>query len=218
MARQKRSCSAGTGGRGQRTGSSAKARPDGIAAIHRGTAARHPIETGQGGGGQGCGFRMEQKLSECCTGKELPPGRNPEHTSPAEVRPDGIAAMHRDRVLQRNRDEDFAAKAAKICPEKPKQAFLHGKRTSVRPKNTVHAISAEAKQAEVAGDAIPRRTGKGIQRHNTPPELGKGPRTMGALKCVRPVRAGAAAGSRRLRRSHSIPPAAGPSCAAPACP
>lgn len=153
MARQKRSCSAGTGGRGQRTGSSAKARPDGSAAIHRGTAARHPIETGQGGGGQGCGFRMEQKLSECCTGKELPPGRNPEHASPAEVRPDGIAAMHRDRVLQRNRDEDFAAKAAKICPEKPKQAFLHGKRTSVRPKNTVHAISAEAKQAEVAGDA-----------------------------------------------------------------
>ena len=48
MARQKRSCSAGTGGRGQRTGSSAKARPDGSAAIHRGTAARHPIETGQG--------------------------------------------------------------------------------------------------------------------------------------------------------------------------
>lgn len=156
MARQKRSCSAGTGGRGQRTGRSAKARPD------------------------------------------------------------GIAAMHRDRVLQRNRDEDFAAKAAKICPEKPKQAFLHGKRTSTRPKNTVHAISAEAKQAEVAGDAIPRRTGKGIQRHNTPPELGKEPR--GALKCVRPVRAGAAAGSRRLRRPHSIPPAAGPSCAAPACP
>ena len=90
------------------------------------------------------------------------------------TRPDGIAAIHRDRVLQRNRDEDFAAKAAKICPEKPKQAFLHGKRTSVRPKNTVHAISAEAKQAEVAGDAIPCRTGKGIQRHNTPPELGKG--------------------------------------------
>lgn len=32
-------------GQGQRTGT----RPDGIAAIHRGTAARHPIETGQGG-------------------------------------------------------------------------------------------------------------------------------------------------------------------------
>lgn len=158
-------------GQGQRTGT----RPDGSAAIHRGTAARHPIETGQGGGGgQGCGFRMEQKLSERSTGKVLPPGRNPEYASPAEVRPDGIAAMHRDGVLQRNRDEDFAAKAAKICPEKPKQAFLHGKRTSVRPKNTVHAISADAKQAEVAGDSIPRRTGKGIQRHNTPPELGKG--------------------------------------------
>lgn len=218
MARQKRSCSAGTGGRGQRTGSSAKARPDGSAAMHRGTAARHPIETGQGGGGQGCGFRMEQKLSECCTGKELPPGRNPEHASPAEVRPDGIAAMHRDRVLQRNRDEDFAAKAAKICPEKPKQAFLHGKRTSVRPKNTVHAISAEAKQAEVAGTQFLAEPGKGskgtIRRRNWE----KGPRTMGALKCVRPVRAGAAAGSRRLQRPHSIPPAAGPSCAAPACP
>lgn len=32
-------------GQGQRTGT----RPDGIAAMHRGTAARHPIETGQGG-------------------------------------------------------------------------------------------------------------------------------------------------------------------------
>ena len=170
-------------GQGQRTGSPAETRPDGIAAMHRGTAARHPIETGQGGGGgQGCGFRMELKLSERSTGKELPPGRNPEHASPAEVRPDGIAAMHRDRGLQRNRDEDFAAKAAKICPEKPKQAFLHGKRTSVRPKNTVHAISAEAKQAEVAGDAIPRRTGKGIQRHNTPPELGKGASPDGSVK------------------------------------
>ena len=167
MTRQKRSCSAGTGGRG-------KEREQGLMALQPCTEARHPIETGQGGGGQGCGFRMEQKLSECCTGKELPSDRNQEHASPAEVRPDGSAAMHRDGVLQRNRDEDFAAKAAKICPEKPKQAFLHGKRTSIRPKNTVHAISAEAKQAEVAGDAIPRRTGKGIQRHNTPPELGKG--------------------------------------------
>lgn len=36
-------------GQGQRTGSPAETRPDGIAAIHRGTAARHPIETGQGG-------------------------------------------------------------------------------------------------------------------------------------------------------------------------
>lgn len=35
-------------GQGQRTGSLAETRPDGIAVIHRGTAARHPIETGQG--------------------------------------------------------------------------------------------------------------------------------------------------------------------------
>ena len=170
-------------GQGQRTGSPAETRPDGIAAMHRSTAARHPIQTGQGGGGgPGCGFRMEQKLSERSTGKELPTGRNQEHASPAETKPDGSAVSCRDRVLQRNRDEDFAAKAAKICPEKPKQAFLHGKRTSVRPKNTVHAISAEAKQAEVAGDAIPRRTGKGIQRHNTPPELGKGASPDGSVK------------------------------------
>ena len=178
MARQKRSCSAGTGGRG-------KEREQGLMALQPCTAARRhgiPSKPGKGGGGQGCGLRMEQKLSERSTGKELPPGRNPEHASPAEVRPDGIAAMHRDGVLQRNRDEDFAAKAAKICPEKPKQAFLHGKRTSVRPKNTVHAISADAKQAEVAGDAIPRRTGKGIQRHNTPPELGKGASPDGSVE------------------------------------
>lgn len=178
MTRQKRSCSAGTGGRG-------KEREQGLMALQPFTEARRhgiPSKPGKGGGGQGCGFRMEQKLSERSTGKELPPGRNQEHASPAEVRPDGIAAMHRDGVLQRNRDEDFAAKAAKICPEKPKQAFLHGKRTSVRPKNTVHAISAEAKQAEVAGDAIPRRTGKGIQRHNTPPELGKGASPDGSVK------------------------------------
>ena len=131
MARQKRSCSAGTGGRG-------KEREQGLMALQPCTEARRhgiPSKPGKGGGGQGCGFRMEQKLSERSTGKELPPGRNPEHASPAEVRPDGIAAMHRDGVLQRNRDENFAAKAAKICPEKPKQAFLHGKRTSVRPEH-----------------------------------------------------------------------------------
>lgn len=160
MARQKRSCSAGTGGRGQRTGRSAKARPDGSAAMHRGTAARHPIETGQGGGGQGCGFRMEQKLSECCTGKELPPGRRT-----------------------------------------PSMRFL--------PKQS---------RQKWRGTQFLTEPGKGskgtIRRRNWE----KGPRTMGALKCVRPVRAGAAAGSRRLRRPHSIPPAAGPSCAAPACP
>lgn len=161
-------------GQGQRTGT----RPDGIAAIHRGTASHR--NRAREGGGQGCGFRMEQKLSERSTGKELPPGRNQEHASPAKTKPDGSAVSCRDRVLQWNRDEDFAAKAAKICPEKPKQAFLHGKRTSVRPKNTVHAISADAKQAEVAGDAIPRRTGKGIQRHNTPPELGKGASSDGS--------------------------------------
>lgn len=181
-------------------------------------ARRHGIPSKPGKGGWRPGLRLPHGAETVRTGKEFPPGRNQEHASPAKTKPDGSAVSCRDGVLQRNRDEDFAAKAAKICPEKPKQAFLHGKRTSVRPKNTVHAISAEAKQAEVAGDAIPRRTGKGIQRHNTPPELGKGPRTMGALKRVRPVRAGAAAGSRRLRRPHSIPPAAGPSCAAPACP
>lgn len=178
MARQKRSCSAGTGGRG-------KEREQGLMAVQPCTEARRhgiPSKPGKGGGGQGCGFRMEQKLSERSTGKVLPPGRNPEHASPAKTKPDGSAVSCRDGVLQRKRDEDFAAKAAKICPEKPKQAFLHGKRTSVRPKNTVHAISADAKQAEVAGDAIPRRTGKGIQRHNTPPELGKGASPDGSVK------------------------------------
>lgn len=215
MAKQKRSCSAGTGGRGQRTGSPAETK---LTALQPFTEARHPIETGQGGCGQGCGFCMEQKLSERSTGKELPPDRKQEYASPAKTRPDGIAASCRDGILQRNGNGDFAAKAAKICPEKPKQAFLHGKRTSVRPKNIGHAVSAEAKPTAVAGDAIPRRTGQGVQRHNTPPELGKWASPDGSVKCARPVRTGAAAGSRRLRRPDSIPPAAGPNCAAPACP
>lgn len=183
-------------------------------------ARRHgiPSKPGKGGGGQGCGFRMEQKLSERSTGKVLPPGRNQEHASPAKTKPDGSAVSCRDGVLQRNRDEDFAAKAAKICPEKPKQAFLHGKRTSVRPKNTVHAISADAKQAEVGGrNSSPNRERDPKAQYTA--GIGKrGLARWEPLKCVRPVRAGAAAGSRRLRRPHSIPPAAGPSCAAPACP
>lgn len=148
------------------------------------TEARHPIETGQGGWRPGLRLPhgAEAVRTQHGKGASTRLKSRPEHASPAKTKPDGSAVSCRDRVLQRNRDEDFAAKAAKICPEKPKQAFLHGKRTSVRPKNTVHAISAEAKQAEVAGDAIPRRTGKGIQRHNTPPELGKGASPDGSVK------------------------------------
>ena len=178
MTRQKRSCSAGTGGRG-------KEREQGLMALQPFTEARRhgiPSKPGKGGGGQGCGFRMEQKLSERSTGKELPPGRNPEHASPAEVRPDGSAAMHRDGVLQRNRDEDFAAKAAKTCPEKPKRPFFTGSGLpSGRRTPSMRFLPTQSRQ-KWRGTQFLAEPGKGskgtIHRRNWE----KGPRPMGAVK------------------------------------
>lgn len=206
-------------GQGQRTGSLAETRPDGIAAMHRGTAARHPIETGQGGVvARAAASAWNRNCQNAARERSFHPAETKSMQAPLKqslmtVQPctgTGCFSGTGMRILRQKQQ-----KSVRKSPSRP--FFTGSGLPSGRRTPSMRFLPKQSRQ-KWRGTQFLAEPGKGskgtIRRRNWE----KGPRPMGALKCVRPVRAGAAAGSRRLRRPHSIPPAAGPSCAAPACP
>lgn len=206
-------------GQGQRTGSPAETRPDGIAAIHRGTAARHPIETGQGGVvARAAAFAWSRNCQNAARERSF---------YPAETKSMQAPLKQSLMALQPCTGTGYSSGTGmRICGKSSKnlsgkaQAGLSSREADFRPAEEHRPC-----------DFCRRKAGRSGGGRNSSPNRERDPKaqyTAGIgkrglarwepLKCVRPVRAGAAAGSRRLRRPHSIPPAAGPSCAAPACP
>lgn len=199
-------------GQGQRTGT----RPDGIAAIHRGTASHR--NRARGVVARAAASAWSRNCQNAARERSFHPAETKSMQAPLKQSLMAVQSAAGTGYSSGTGMRILRQKQQKSVRKSPSRPFFTGSGLpSGRRTPSMRFLPTQSRQ-KWRGTQFLAEPGKGskgtIRRRNWE----KGPRPMGALKCVRPVRAGAAAGSRRLRRPHSIPPAAGPSCAAPACP